>query len=374
MPRQKKQHLKQRKDGRFCCKYHGLQFMGATEEEALRARDDYKRREAAGLLSPPSPYFSAYALKWLSAYKSHLTRAPYNTHVRMCNRFVALLGDRPIADYTPSDVSLFYQQFSGKSISLIHSARDTVRGVFRAALADQLIPRDPTYNLALPRGTHGTHRAITDEERSLIHATDHRLRPAVMLMLYAGLRKGEALALNVKRDVDFENKLIHVREAVRFAASGRPLIVDPKTEAGARTIPLMDILAEELKPITGLVCRSASGEMMTESAFKRAWDSYLVALSEKKNGCSRRWAKRPYILVTLRAHDLRHSYCTMLYNAGIDLKTAMLWMGHADQKMTMQIYTHLTESRQSAAVEALQNAEKTLFRMQNGMQSESPAP
>jgi hypothetical protein len=35
MPRPKKQHLKQRKDGRFCCVYHGKQFMGNTEEEAL---------------------------------------------------------------------------------------------------------------------------------------------------------------------------------------------------------------------------------------------------------------------------------------------------------------------------------------------------
>ena len=41
MPRAKKQHLTKRKDGRYCCKYHGIQFFGRTEDEAFRAREAY---------------------------------------------------------------------------------------------------------------------------------------------------------------------------------------------------------------------------------------------------------------------------------------------------------------------------------------------
>lgn len=59
----------------------------------------------------------------------------------------------------------------------------------------------------------------------------------------------------------------------------------------------------------------------------------------------------------------------MLYDAGVDLKTAMLWMGHADQSMTMQIYTHLTETRRKEAENTLRNAEKSLFGSQNGSQN-----
>lgn len=110
----------------------------------------------------------------------------------------------------------------------------------------------------------------------------------------------------------------------------------------------------------------------TVSAWERAWDSYLYALGEIKNGCSRRWAKGPWEPVTIRAHDLRHSYCTMLYDSGVDLKTAMLWMGHADQTMTMQIYTHLTDTRRKEAENALRNAQKTAFGVQNGGQNETP--
>ena len=96
MPRIKKQVLKQRADGRYCCKYHGLQFMGATSDEALAARDEYKRRETAGEHQAEKLCFGEYSERWLKAYKSHLTDAPYNTHVRMLNRWLDNIGNLPL--------------------------------------------------------------------------------------------------------------------------------------------------------------------------------------------------------------------------------------------------------------------------------------
>lgn len=368
MPRQKKQHLKRRKDGRYCAVYHGIQFMGNTEEEALQARETYKQNERLAGKYQVIPSFSEYAMKWLSAYKAHLTTGPYNQHVHNLNKWIENIGNRPITDYTPSDVSKYYQLFAGMSSSTIHSARDTIKGIFKAAFADDIINKDPSANITPPKGTKGTHRAILPEERRLIQDTEHRLRPAVMVMLYAGLRRGEAMALDIDRDVNFQAKTITVREAVRFARNGRPIICKPKTDAGIRTVPLMDILALELKDKHGLLCPSSKGKIMSVSAWKRAWDSYIYALGEKHNGCQRRWAKDAWVPIDIRSHDLRHSYCTMLFELGIDLKTAMLWMGHADQSMTMQIYTHLTEQRRKEAENTLRNAEKTFLNMQNDMQ------
>ena len=365
MSRQKKQVLKQRADGRFCCRYHGIQFMGRTSDEALAARADYMRLLRQ---NRPSTAFSVYVSKWLQAYKNHLTDAPYNTHTRNINKFIDCIGDKRLHRITPSDVSLYYQSFSGKSRSTINSARDTIKGIFKAALADNLIDKDPTTNIQPPKGPKGTHRAITPEERQLIHTTEHRLRPAVMVMLYAGLRRGEALAIDIDRDIDFDRMTITVRQAIRFDRQGLPVIVSPKTAAGVRTVPMLQGLADILRPLHGLLCPSASGQLMTESAWARAWSSYLTALSEARNGCKKRWCKSPWQPVIIRAHDLRHSYCTMLYDAGIDLKTAMLWMGHADQTMTIQVYTHLTDTRRAEAETALRNAEKTCLNMQNDMQ------
>ena len=404
MPRQKKQRLKQRKDGRYACRYKELWFYGATDDEALAAREEYIRQLSSGQLAPENVLFSDYATRWVQAYKSHLTDGPYNTHVRMCNRFIEHIGNLYVRDIKPTDISSFYQLFAGKSSSSIHSARDTIKGIFRAAhrrhseadmcspeslraasvnvavlqikfraaLADGIIDKDPTASVDPPRGTKGTHREITKEERALIHATDHRLRPAVLVMLYAGLRRGEAMALDIDRDVDFKAMSITVREAVRFDQQGRPLIVRPKTAAGVRTVPMLQGLADELRGRHGLLCASADGALMTENAWERAWESYLYALGEKKHGCSRRWAKKPWLPVEIRAHDLRHSYCTMLYDSNVDLKTAMLWMGHADQSMTMNIYTHLTETRRKDAENALRAAQSSAFGSQNGSQKSIP--
>ena len=107
---------------------------------------------------------------------------------------------------------------------------------------------------------------------------------------------------------------------------------------------------------------------MTEIAFRRAWESWINDLERSLNGgYDRRWYGRtreqkalqargelpPYRTVNIRPHDLRHSYCTMLRDAGVDMKLAILWLGHADEKMVLRVYDHPTASRAQAAVDNL---------------------
>jgi len=99
---------------------------------------------------------------------------------------------------------------------------------------------------------------------------------------------------------------------------------------------------------------------MSERAFRRAWDSYLLALSKAAGHT-----------VSIRPHDLRHTYCTMLRDAGVDMKQAMIWMGHADEKMILRIYDHVGEKRTQNSVKQV---EKMLNGMQKGMQNASHEP
>lgn len=374
--------LKKRADGRYACRAGGLWFYGATEKEALEKRRDYQRMLEKGIKEESfGMTVSQYATRWVSVYKANLTNAPYNTIVRMLNRFCEHenIGNRLLRSITAIDVQSFFNTASGMSYSYICDMRDAVRGMFRGAIADRLIDFDPTVKAKLPEGKKGTHRAITDAERELIHRVNHPLRPAVMVMLYAGLRRGEVLALRADRDLDFENMTITVREAVRYEYGHLPTIVDPKTEAGIRTIPMPSVLAQELRFLTGLVAPSAKGDYMSMSAWKSAWASYIAALETETNGICKRWYGRtkaqkemedlpPWQEVNIRPHDLRHSFCTMLYEAGIDVKTAQKWMGHADEEMTREIYTHLSEKMENKAKNALEKYEKLLFGSQNGSQ------
>lgn len=372
-----------RSDGRYRCKYKNKYFYGATQKEAYEKRDAYRRMIEAGLKAEADGLtVQAYAKKWVQVYKSHVSDQTYNTHVRILNRFCAHkdIGLRAIRDIDTIDIQDFYNQAQGKSHSYICDMRDTIRGLFRYALADRVTIYDPTVKARLPVGKRGSHRAITQHERELITQTQHRMRPMVMVMLYAGLRRGEALAIDIDRDVDFEAKTITVRGAIRFEGQHLPKEAPPKTAAGYRTIPLLDVLADELRGKHGTLATSASGKAMSFSAFSRAWESYLAALSEMHNGDSKRWyGKRkqdagkelpPWEDISIRPHDLRHSYCTMLYDAGVDIKTAQKWMGHSDPSVTMKIYTHLSAERENSATESLENLAKTMFGGRNGGQKQ----
>lgn len=372
MPRAK---LKQRPDGRYACRFQGQFFYGKTETEAFEARDEYKALIKAGLQADKAGItVQEYSRKWITVHKAHVTDKTYDYYALQLERINQSIGQKRMMSVTTSDIQEMYNTLIGKSESAIHLFGITIRGMFKSALSDRVITHNPCDAAKLPKGTKGSHRAIEEWERDLILSTEHRLRPAVMTMLYAGLRRGEAMAINIDRDVDFQNNTITVREAIRFEGN-KPVIVSPKTKAGIRTIPMMVILGDILRDMHGLLLPAASGNHCSDIAFKRAWKSYMTALSESHNGFTKRWPKKddkgdplPFVEISIQPHDLRHSYCTMLYDAGVDIKSAMKWMGHADQAMTMRIYTHLSDIREQAAKEALAEWEKKTPGSQNGSQ------
>ena len=89
---------------------------------------------------------------------------------------------------------------------------------------------------------------------------------------------------------------------------------------------------------------------MTDSAFDRLWESYLLDLNIKY-GDFRDMEKPPTSkfdpngvpmrIEKFTAHCLRHTFATLLYKSGVDVLTAKAQLGHADVKTTLQIYTHL---------------------------------
>jgi integrase len=125
--------------------------------------------------------------------------------------------------------------------------------------------------------------------------------------------------------------------------------------------PLYEVL-QSLRGKKGLVCAAADGKKFSETAVKKAWGSYTNFLSEKQNGCQYRWAGKylkakggqdAWMPCDIRMHDLRHTFCTMLYDAGVDVKRAQYLMGHKSLEVTMKIYTHLSEERKAKSDDAM---------------------
>jgi integrase len=356
MARPKKQKLKERPDGRYRCKYKGLMFYGRDSDEALAKRDEYKRQEAAGEFLKETGYtVGKYAEEWLPLHKSGVSPKCYNDYAKQIAALTDAIGNIRLMDVSVDDAVTVWKHYVGYSASTIKRARMLYVSLFDSAIENDYCRRNPfrARFAQPPKAPSETHRVITAEEIALINSTPHRVRLAALIMLYAGLRRGEVLALT-KKDIDLKQGMIRVTKAVRFDGN-TPVVVAPKTAAGKRNVPILSNIRPDLKNAPErILSAQKSGEMMTDTAFKRAWDSYMTALSKA--------AGHP---VSIRPHDLRHTYCTMLRDAGIDMHQAIIWMGHSDEKMILKIYDHVTESRTWSSIEKM---ETHVLRGQSGGQ------
>ena len=341
MPRKK---LTQRPDGRYACKYKGKFFYGSSSDAAYAARDEYIRKEAAGHLLRRELTVKDYALKWLPLYKGGVQDKCYNDYAKQLEALFPYIGNMFLSQVTVDDAAAVWQHYAGYSASTIKRARMLYVDLFESAIENDLCRKNPFKSKTSqpPKGYSGSHRVLDPWEVDLICSVPHRFQLAVLVMLYAGLRRGEVLALS-SDDIDLSAGLIYITKAVRFDGN-RPVISNPKTEAGRRSVAILSPLRPYLEKHTGLIAPSASGAIMSESAFDRAWQSYIAALSAA--------AGRP---VTIRCHDLRHTYTTMIIDAGVSITQAMAWLGHADEKMILRIYDHVRASRTAASVAQVEN-------------------
>ena len=98
---------------------------------------------------------------------------------------------------------------------------------------------------------------------------------------------------------------------------------------------------------------------MSEIAYRRAWESYQHFLNIEAGSSNATRSKKKVVAVEpFTAHQLRHTYATILYEAGVDVLTAQRLLGHADVETTLRIYTHLTKEKQRASLEALNESLK----------------
>ena len=243
---------------------------------------------------------------------------------------------------------------------LAHSTLTKTAAIIKRAFAlaiPEIVQYNPCDKVVIPAGKPARTRGWLDEERQTwVRETPHRAQRAAMLMMYSGLRRGEVTALTWA-DIDFSAATITVTKRWDFVTKQ---VKSPKTAAGVRTVHIPKALVEYLKaerltdPSTLYVVHTTDGRRMTDTAWKRMWDSYMIELNAKygwhgadkyatrqKGADGKERGSLPMRIRTFTPHELRHTFCTLMYLAGVDVLTARDQMGHSDIKVTMSIYTHL---------------------------------
>lgn len=379
MPREKKQRLKKRKDGRYACRYHGQWFYSYDHDDCIKQREEFKKAEKQRRIAV---YFvSEYALKWLDRTYPDANPRTYKGVKRHIQILINAIGDLPVSDVKPSDIKEVYSAaYKGLSNSYIKTAKQYFCSVFDSAVADGLIPTNPARDRSAKphKGNVGGHRSITPQEREwiLTLCKDHRAHNVALAMLYAGLRPQEAKAIDIGRDIDFKNETVTVRQTAHtdYDNDHKYAFTDQgKTSRANRTIPLLPPLKTALKGQTGLLIKSASGEPVTRDTWSFVWTSYRRQMEKAINGIDRNWYGRtkehkaiiaaggklpPWVSFTVTPYDLRHSFATMCRDMKppIEMHTVIKWMGHADATMILQIYDSVQDDRDKSEAQRLRES------------------
>jgi len=248
---------------------------------------------------------------------------------------------------------------------LLEITKSTLVQIFSLAIENRVLDYNPASRLKIPKNAPAEkRRTLTNIEQQWVLNTDHRAKRAAMIMLYAGLRRGELIPLTWN-DINLKEKAISVSNSVERISNTFLVKDGAKTKAGIRTIDIPAVLADFLaseKREGIFVCEKSGGGMHTESSWKRMWDSYLTDLNLRHGDFSPFQNKPkskydpggvPFVIEKITPHMLRHTFATLLYFAGVDILTAKEQLGHSDIKMTLGIYTHLDKHHKRKSMSKL---------------------
>lgn len=342
-----------------------------TKAEKGRCLREFRAELESGLRRDAQTMtLRAYAEQWLKDREADPQIADQTIardKIRIANINLSL-GDMLIGEITRADVRSFQTTImtadedgkaptvSGRPLSgtTARGIRTTLKAIFQEAVRDELIARNPCDDLRAPSADTQEKEPLTPEQAARFRALLDAAQPkptlvAFRLMLFAGLRRGETCALRWS-DFNAERAEITVRRSLCTATLE---FKEPKTAAGHRTIPLDSETADYLKRFRELQTPKllAAGQSVTDSCIcAKAGSAYM---HPENLGRSLRRFGRANGFEGITPHILRHTYCTLLFASGADLKTVQTLMGHDDPATTLRVYSHYVESRGIQAVSAI---------------------
>lgn len=312
-----------------------LYSTAATERQAIKDFNDQMLRMAEE--KEESYYFEKIAEKWM---EEHFPKLQNNTLKQYKPCYAAAVerfrGYR-IDEIKAAHIRQYVNELSAQEYALktVKNRILIVSLIFKYAIINEYADSDPCIKISIPKTLPRTKRenASKEDEKAICNNTDSLCGILAYTYLTTGCRRGEALALTPS-DINIQEKYINIYKTVEWIGNKPQIKKCPKTDAGIRKIPINEKLAELFKPLMNqkYIFQNSKGDLFDNSQVTRIWNTY-----QKETG------------IKCTPHELRHSYATILFDAGIDVKTAQLWLGHADINTTLGIYTHLSEQKQSEA-------------------------
>ena len=349
-----------------------ISVYAATQKELERKVAEIKVQIEQGIfLSSDTALFGKIAENWIEHFKPTISEKMRLRYKGIIKGKLQPLAEMRVRDLRPMHLQVIINEMAkdGYAQKSMQMVKQTASQVLDLAMQNDLVYRNVFEKIKVPHVDAEERQPITEEQRELILNTweGHRMGVPALIMLYCGLRRGEMLAL-LWTDIDFKAKTLSVSKAADMPTNATT-VKKPKTKAGTRIVPIPDAIMPALlrarrEAISMYVCPAMhTGDIMSAQAYTEAWSSYMHYLNLCAGGRDKVRTKNengkvcfiPAVqaMEPFTAHQLRHSYATMLYDADVDVKTAQKLLGHADFSVTMKIYTHLSTEKESAGIEKL---------------------
>ena len=301
-------------DGKIKYKYLGY---WKTQAEAMLAlaeynRDPYSLDGSTMTLGELFAQFMAYQQPKVRAstfngYKSAYSNTRPIHHIKLTDLSVSVLQT--------------YIDSCGKPYSSLRQIKVTLTNVFNYAERRELIKKNYASLLDLDRHKG---KAVKAEKRPFSPseiialwnmAETDRIAMSAIILIYTGIRESEFLSLR-QEDVDLDRQCFQIRQA--------------KTAAGVRTVHIADCVLPLFSSfLDGMV-------PMTERIFRYQWQKLMDAYGMKHT-----------------FHETRHTFISMMAEAGIDERITKSIVGHAGGSITESVYTHINLAPMLEAVNRL---------------------
>ena len=318
-----------------------------------------KEIESGGASKAGNISFYEYALEWAEESKKAKSANTQEMYSGCIQRYFVSLQSVLLQDVSHRHFQTLINANMDKPRTC-QIIKITFKQVIKQAIRDHYLPKgaleDITEDISLPKYSKREKRPLTEEEKKAIKMVklDPKKNAFLKILFYTGMRRGEALALT-KSDFDFKKKTVSITKVVQFLSSGSEIKYSP--------IPLSDALIQEIKPYVNkskeYLFTTQKGELMTETAYRRMWESIItslnIALGYNPNAKKDRGEKP---IQDLTAHIFRHNFCTELcYQIpAISTKKIAQILGDSE-RMVLDVYSHIKEENENIS-DAISNALK----------------
>jgi integrase len=223
------------------------------------------------------------------------------------------------------------------SASSVRNALMPLRVIYRRALREGLVAASPLTHLELPAVRGRRERIASPAEAAALLATlPENDRAIWATAIYAGLRRGELMALRVE-DVDLVGGVVAIERAWDAKAG---VLVAVKSRAGRRRVPITGELRRHL--VAHLLRRGTREGLVFGRPDGRPFDP-----SSLRQRADQAWKAADLGRLTL--HECRHTFASIAIAAGVNAKALSDYLGHSSIQTTFDRYGHLMPGSEDVA-------------------------